>query len=342
MNFEKTKFVYVNWQNDYEKYVLLKCQRQCQNVFLNNCPDKRSHGLQWFLYKIHMSPRTNKLFNLPLKRIWNHQMIEKSVRKSLSKDDKIVFIFSGTSYRYIDFKLTVFLKKTYPNSRTVYIFSDKVMLYQSIDEKFSIEKLKQNFDAVISYNNKDAERYSLIMEPFKPYDFSDVEEDFDIPLSDVFYVGKDKGRLVDILQVFEIARASGLKCDFTILGVPNEKRVYSDEIEYERRIPYLEMLKRVKRSKSILNIMQDGADGITLRDYEAFGMNKILITNSEAVKKLPNYQEDMVIELGDLSEKIYKLVEYDTYSQWKHPFAITYKEYYELLGKIVYQTEEKV
>lgn len=336
MKLEKTKFVYIDWQNDYEKYVLSKLEKKNENVFMNTSPDRRKRGMLWFLYKMHMTPKINNIISLPFKTVWNRGVLQKSIKKSLRKQDRIVFIFSGMAYRYSRIKLVEYLRKKFPGCRCIYVFSDKVALYKKIDPHFSMEKLESYFDSVLSYNEEDVEKYSLIKEPCKPYDFSDVEVDVAIPESDIFFVGKEKGRYDDIIKIFEKAKSAGLKCDFTILEVSPEKRLYKDEIEYERRIPYLEMLKRERRSKSILNIMQDGTNGITLRDYEAFGMNKILITNSDAIKFLPNYSEDKVIKLDEFEDKIAMISSFNSSLSWKRTFAISADEYYNKLEKITF------
>ena len=340
MKLEKAKFVYIEWQADYEKYVLSKCEERCCNVFANTPPEHRKRGLLWLLYKLHQSPKINKKIPLPFRSVWNGCFLEKRIRRSLCKQDNIVFIFSGRSYKYAKCRLLKYLRRKFPNSCFLYVFSDKVELYYREDPLFSLEKLHSYFDFVLSYNDEDVEKYSLIKEPLKPYDFSDVENDEAIPQTDMFFVGKEKGRYADIISIFEKAKSRGLKCDFTILEVPLDQRLYKGEIEYEKRIPYVEMLKRERRAKSILNIMQSGTSGITLRDYEAFGMNKILITNSNAINMLPNYSENMVIQLENFDNEIFKLLDCDAYSSWKQPFAISYEEYYNRLEEIVYQSGE--
>ena len=46
-----------------------------------------------------------------------------------------------------------------------------------------------------------------------------VEDDNDIPESDVYFVGKAKDRLSEIISFFEKCDAAGLKCDFHLVDV---------------------------------------------------------------------------------------------------------------------------
>ena len=335
MNFKGTKFVHIDWHTDYDKYILSTCQNNLPNVFLNNPPDKRAHTLLWFLYKIHMSDKSNAFFKLPFKRLWNPCFLEKRIRKNLSKDDKIVFLFSDSTYKYNDNNLIAYFKKKYPHCCTAYVLPDKVTLYQLNDKNFSIEQLKKIFDFVLSYNDLDVQKYDLIKEPLKPLTFYEIEDDEKIDASDVFFVGREKGRLDDILHVYKIAKQMNLKCDFTILDVPEDKRLYSEDIEYDKRLSYIQMLKRAKRSKAILNIMQSGSDGITLRDYEAIGMNKILITNSTAVKSLPAFNDEMVVNFKNLENELSKIVHYDSTISWKENNITSCNDYYSKLQEIL-------
>ena len=331
MELTGSKFVYVDWHNDYDRHLMSQCANCCSRVFLNNPLDKRARGIVRFLYKAHMSPKVNKVIRVPFKKIWNQFFLEKRIKKALTKQDNVIFVFSGMACKYLNIELTKHLKKTYPNSRNIYLFSDKV---ETVAHLSSIEAIKAGFDVVLSYNDKDVEKHSLIKEPLRPYDYSTVEDDEKIEGSDIFYVGKDKGRIKDIIRVFEKAKSLNLKCDFTVLGVPQEQREYCDEIEYEKRISYPEMLKRVKRSKSVLNIVQDGADGVTLRDYEAITMNKLLITNSKKIKELPNYNEDMFIDLEDLDAQLDKIVKFHGKAAWNGNIIMPYEEYFDKLEKI--------
>lgn len=56
-----------------------------------------------------------------------------------------------------------------------------------------------------------------------------IEDNNDIPESDVYFVGKAKDRLSEIISFFEKCDAAGLKCDFHIVGVP--KRIRSSKIK---------------------------------------------------------------------------------------------------------------
>lgn len=329
------KFVYIDWKNDYDYFSMKKSAELADNVYLNTAPDKRKNKAVRFSYKLHTSPKTNRYVSLPFKRLWNRYFIEKKLRKSLCENGPVCFIFSGEKYRLYNTGLFEYLRKAYKKCKLIYMFSDKAQLYFNKDKNFSVDHLKNIFDLVGSYNQCDVDKYDLVKMPVTPHDYSDIELDPSLPESDVVFVGKEKGRLEQLLSVYEKCTERGLVCDFHIVDVPEENQKYADKITYNKKMSYNELLRRVKRSRCVLNIIQDGADGVTLRDYEAIGMNKYLMTNNKAVEKLSAYNKNMVIDVDNLDSELCKLTEKNNES-WNTNSAIAYNDYFEKLKEIVF------
>lgn len=330
------KFVYVGWKNDYEAFSIKRYATNTDNVFMNIPPNKRSHTLSKFLYKLHTTKKIEKVIRLPFQSVWNRFYLDKAMRNRLSKDDTICFIFSGMNYALEKVGFLQYLRDTYPKCRLLCIFGDKVALYQKNSADFCIEKITAMFDVVGTYNTCDVEQYGLVQMPVTPHDYSDVEEDESIPASDVVFVGRAKGRLEQLLHIYEQCTAHDLVCDFHIIDVPADEQKYPHHITYNQMMPYKELLKRVKRSRCVLNIVQDGADGVTLRDYEAIGMNKLLMTNSHAVCRIASYNEQMVIDIDRLDTEIEKLTNDKQDYSWNQHIAISFNDYFKALEDIVF------
>lgn len=331
------KFVYVGWHNDYEAFEINSYVANTDNVFMNVPPNKRSHTLSKFLYKLHTTKKIEKYIRLPFQSLWNRFYLDKTMRKHLSKDDTVCFIFSGTMYELEKVNFLQYLRNTYPKCKLLYRFGDKVALYQKISADFHIEKIKAMFDVVGTYNIFDAEENGLVQLPVTPHDYSSVEEDESIPASDVVFVGRSKGRLQQLLDIYEQCTARNLVCDFHIIDVPVEDQKYPDRITYNRKMSYKDLLKRVKRSRCVLNIVQDGADGVTLRDYEAIGMNKLLMTNGHAVRRVASYNEQMVIDVDRLDTEIEKLTDDLQSRSWNEQIAISFKDYFKAMEIIAFE-----
>ena len=95
---------------------------------------------------------------------------------------------------------------------------------------------------------------------------------------DALFVGNDKGRLKDILQLEQDLKGQGLKTKFLIVGCNSPMLEYADILDY------------ISQSKAIVDFQGDWQHGITLRPLEALFYGKKLITNSEEVEKMDFYR----------------------------------------------------
>ena len=144
------------------------------------------------------------------------------------------------------------------------------------------------FDKVITIDEGDAERYGLELHPF--FYSAIPKEDLAIPESDCFYVGNAKERLDDLLAVYELFLSMGLKCDFHIVGVSEERQKYQESIIYNKPMNYDDVVCHIKKSKMLLEIMQEGQTSGTLREHEAVIYGKKLITNNKYIVNINSSQ----------------------------------------------------
>ena len=70
-------------------------------------------------------------------------------------------------------------------------------------------------------------------------------------------------------------------------------------IIYIQLIDYNQILDELQKFDTVLEVVQPGQVGVTLRYYEAITYNKKLITNNEMVKKLPFYNPDYMFVFCD-------------------------------------------
>ena len=236
-----------------------------------------------FLYRVHMSPITNKFIELPMKSIWNRWIF----REKFNNDNPICFIFFAGRNKEINNGAIYYLRSTYKNCKMV-------LFYQDLVKKSAlpqIEKIRNQFDLILSFDQLDVKKYNLLYYPLV-YSKTDIKKS-DIPKSDIYFVGKAKDRLEDIREVYSRLKDSGLKCDFHITGVSPED-VREDGIVYNMPVSYEENLQRIKASKCMLEIMQKGGHGYTLRYCEAIMYDKKIITNNPEIKEAPFYSEQRI------------------------------------------------
>lgn len=151
---------------------------------------------------------------------------------------------------------------------------------------------------VYSFDDADARRYS----------FNAINQVYRMPKAligddgkkfDVFYVGVDKHRT---------AALERLKAEFDAEGITYSINILKDKhtepskalmpCYVDRLIPYGETLKMIAGSRCILEILQKGQGGMTLRSMEALFMGKKLITNNHAITTTPIYNPANIYVLG--------------------------------------------
>lgn len=112
--------------------------------------------------------------------------------------------------------------------------------------------------------------------------------------NDVFFIGTEKGRGQILSNVKAELLLRDLLPDFRIAN--NRKAFYSKK--YSRYLPYQDVIKLIHRSRAILEILQSGQTGLSLRCMESLYFNKKLITNNESIRQSILYSPDRVFIIG--------------------------------------------
>lgn len=324
----KYKFVHIGSDGDLGEFYIRCSIKECSNVYYSRIPNETLCAIKKTIYRIHNNKRINSVVKLPFRTIWAKYIIDPHIVDKINDDDCICFMLSGLQYRFLDNGLLEYLRKEYKKCKIVYSFPDKVELYNKRFKNFNVDKLKMKFDLVTTYNSLDAQKYSLLELPQKLIQYPEIERDSEIAESDVFFVGNEKGRLKAIIDIYEKCKSEGLKCDFWISGVRDEERKYAEDIHYNIKLSYANVLKHVNASKAIVNIVQDGAYGVTCRDFEAVGLNKVLITNCHAIQNTPFFTKEKVIFTDDspqYSEQIKRGAEHS----WTRSDILSTQEWYD-------------
>ena len=249
----------------------------------------------------HLSSNINSKVPMPWRHIWNKYIF----RNQFNNQDVLCVIFNAHFYEMIYAGTIEYLRRHYRNCKIVLRFSDKYEYFRRNYRHFpSVDVLNKTFDAVYTYNDYDIEKYGFWRSGSLVRDFSYVSDDESLPKTDLFFVGQEKGRIDELHRVFLFCKNHDISCDFHIVGVPEEKCLYPDDIKYNQVMDYDDVLKHAKRSNCILNLVQEHGSGLSRRDYEAFGMNKLLLTNNTYIKKSELYTREQVIFIDELSDRV--------------------------------------
>lgn len=228
--------------------------------------------------RVHLSRQINRVFPLPFRGVWGKLRVRQWAQKleAMGLPERTpCFILFADMIPFERFGLSREIRKKFPQAKIVYFFQDLVMHDENKRE------LIQNTvaDRIVTYDRGDAERYHLA---YHNVPYSRLREEYPVQQEeyDVCFVGKAKERLPQILEAYRYLSAQGLRCDFYVTEAPEEGRQYADRIHYCAPMPYSDLLQKVARSRCILEIVQQGSSGNTLRINEAVEFNKMVITNN--------------------------------------------------------------
>lgn len=257
--------------------------------YLGNFNSNLSRGIVRF----NFSRKVNKYIKTPFSkyvypRLYPHNFDEAK---------PLCYIFFGHLVNILSTSYLDYLKWHNPNVKLVLFFQDLVKRYPKVD----ISKCKQLFDLVLSYDKGDCEKYGLLYHP-TPMSYVDIQDDLCLEEVDVYFCGRAKGRYDLICKVFKKCMELGLKCDYHILSLPNDEERLP-EIKYETSLlSYEENLKRMYKSKIILEIMAPGASGFTPRLWEAIVYDKFLLTNNNNVFTSTFYKKERIMHIDEFLE----------------------------------------
>lgn len=266
-----SNYIIYSTKEDYYR-VIYRDVINWENVEFIVSPVAERSFLLRLLYKVMMSPKLAFLF----KKI--RSCLNPLYDRVFDNEERTIYLFFYGRLEWVGYGLLDYLKKKHPDCLTVCYFQDLIA-----KKKVDINKVKEQFDLVLNYDEEEAEKYSLI---YAPTPFSYVKQnDISKIETDVYFVGQAKERLNEIYEMFNLLSSNGFKCDFYIAGVSEDKQIQTEGLHFiDKTFSYLENLKKVSHCKIALELMQSGAVGYTLRTWEAIAYNKVLLTNNTSLK----------------------------------------------------------
>lgn len=150
-------------------------------------------------------------------------------------------------------------------------------------------KMYSVYDAIVNagfeistFDAGDAERYEQkhYSQFFRMHqDLTRVKEEWDF-----YFIGFEKNRGAIIAELQD--KLKGFRTYFKIVHKVSECLTYSQNIE------------NIKKAKCVIEIVQEGQEGMTLRPLEAIAFGKKLISNNRSLQKADFYNKDNIFILG--------------------------------------------
>ena len=105
---------------------------------------------------------------------------------------------------------------------------------------------------------------------------------------DLLFVGTDKGRKDFLLNLKSQLEQNKVACDFKI--VDNFRSLFSRK--YSREISYKYLCRLNKRTSAILDVVQEGQTGLTLRIMEGLLFDKKIVTTNAAIRTDKDFKDN--------------------------------------------------
>ncbi|WP_051907698.1 hypothetical protein [Flavimarina sp. Hel_I_48] len=200
-------------------------------------------------------------------------------KKKLNEIDTII-IFASTEPLPIKF-----IQEKYPQIRIIFWYWNPVFKLINPNDISNYSFEKWSFDPI------DCKEYSLKFNTtfyFNTIKLPKAEIKYDLT-----FVGVDKGRKKALIEIEKEMLKQDLKPNFYIV---DDK--YKNLKSTNKSIAYLDYLKLISQSKAILDFVQKGQNGLTLRPMESIFFKKKLVTNDPTIKHQDFYDSDNIFILG--------------------------------------------
>ena len=268
-------------------------------------------------YRLHMNGRINRVVKLPFKFVWNKHLFPDC---KFNNNNPICFIFSGYWVKLaIELNTIPYLRKKFIGCKIVWYLQDlvtKQYKFYDLDNADLIEfhSVRKLYDLVVSYDKGDCLRYNL---NYYPTPFSCYHGNlWDMSFSDIYFCAKVKDRLPEVMRTYQLLVDQGLKVEFYLTGVEQKDQIEKEGITYGGNVSYEVIIQKVLHTKCILEIMQNGAEGFTMRTNEAIVFKKKLLTNNSKIKNSTFYDPAniSIIENGRIETSFIQKIKNEGYT----------------------------
>lgn len=182
----------------------------------------------------------------------------------------------------------------------------KILILRNIVTDKVLDKIEcLDFDGVYSFDKSDCDKYGFIH--YQQYssciyinNVIDTEPSFDVS-----FVGRDKGRS-NLVKEFENKFNKITVNKFILKDVGFFRKVINNLFPYlDNSLNYIEYLKENYKGKAVLDIVQSGQSGITMRMIEALSYKRKVITNNVTVLNHELYHKKNVLYFSTLEDLNY-------------------------------------
>lgn len=259
----------------------------------------------------HLITRFIRAFIFNHKGLWNQTFFtERFLQqlKSINKDDKVLF-WGCENLK----ELLVLDKEIVCKEKSVFLWNPVSTICRNVYSKWEYSHyLNKSGMHIYTFDENDATRYKfnkinqVYRFPHNSYYTNITNIDYE-----VFFIGKDKSRSTIIAQLARQLTEQGISFKFHIIRDKHTLPIKQLEQYYnDKEMSYADSLKKVMRTKCIIEIMQQGQSGMTLRTLEAIFLRKKLITTNKNIVQTPIYNPNNIYILNYEQNKFSNIKEF--------------------------------
>lgn len=240
-------------------------------------------------FLLHVIRKIHYLTKIPKKEFWYS-----SWKKEIFKFNKIIVFSSPLLGGEI---FTWIRKQGWLGRLIIYYRDSQSAKWLKRGCRFEeVCRLNKNVE-LWTFDRGDAEKYGMRYNPqfyFNTFNYKGKDV-----LYDAIYVGASRGRAHKIKLLYEFLRSRGLKLKFIVQGGEINDLKGKEGVRYvHRKIDYSEVINLNRQSKCIIEIMNEGQIGVTLRTMESLFIERKLITNNHDILNMDIYHPDNVFVIG--------------------------------------------
>ncbi len=166
------------------------------------------------------------------------------------------------------------------------------------ERRVYVESLKKLAN-LCTFDPDDAARFGLKLVPQVYRNVMSFLQGEVTPDIDVYFVGRDKGRLSKLLNLEQLLQDAQLTTHFHIIR--GDRAAYSaDDLSHlsTRKLSMQDNIKMIRRSRCLLELLQNNQSGLTMRSLEAAFFGKKLITDNLRMVESDLYDPERVFLIG--------------------------------------------
>ena len=278
---------------------LLNDLKERKDVCLIEVGYKETNFIGAFVRKLYLSKKVNKIIKLPNKGIWYRDISS----KCLASDINSVLIIDG-ALNYIDEDTLLSIRQSRKDLKFYLL-----MINALNADSPSINWIKEfvftfPWDKILTFDPVDACNYEMTYNGFCYYSAHSIPNSLG-KSTDIYFVGGLKGgRKQLILETYQYLFDKHVKCNFQLMVYEKSIPVSKPGLTFHPLgwRPYEEILKDIDHTKCILEILQDGQSGASLRYFEAVCYNKKLLTNNKYIINFPYYNPKYMKIFSDFND----------------------------------------